>query len=430
MKKISLLLAYRYLTYKSQDANIRTMLSICFLGIMIGTCALMLTFIITNGFEKTIHQKIQGINADITIEASGEKIDYQAIKTMLEKEYVNEIDSISGSSMQQAIIDKKGKQTVIALRGIDPEAEFQVTTLAKKMVLTTPQPQESGSLKHFENQLTKHGIIIGYKLAQEQNLKINDTIHLLIPEPVNKNKIFLNKKKCTVTGIYNIGLDEYDSNMACISLDLFNKFFSVKGVDAITIKARSAHSVTLTEIIKHFFQPELLRKNIVNKLKTRLPGMQVTTWDERYPALIASLKLEKYVMFLVIALITLVACMNMISLLFMFIQQKRRDIVILIAFGCSRRQITTIFLLIGLLITAFAASLGLGIAAAAGFILEHYKCIKLPDVYYVSHLPANLRGDLFIIVFFVTMLLSLLTILLPISRCKRINIAQVLKHEV
>ena len=52
---------------------------------------------------------------------------------------------------------------------------------------------------------------------------------------------------------------------------------------------------------------------VIEKLKKRLPHLQVNSWKDLYPALVSSLKLEKYVMFFILALITLVASMNMIS---------------------------------------------------------------------------------------------------------------------
>ena len=76
-------------------------------------------------------------------------------------------------------------------------------------------------------------------------------------------------------------------------------------------------------------------KNIViQKLRHRL-GLDVYSWKDLYPSLVASLKLEKYVSFFILALILLVASMNIISLLFMQITQKRPTIALLQAMGMS-----------------------------------------------------------------------------------------------
>ena len=113
----------------------------------------------------------------------------------------------------------------------------------------------------------------------------------------------------------------------------------------------------------------------------------------------------------------------------MYIQQKRRDIAILKSMGFPDKKIRSIFLNIGLKITFWASILGLALAGAAGFALEKYPFIELPDVYYVSYLPARMDLEIFIVVFISTMLLGFLATWIPARRTKNINIAQVLRQE-
>jgi lipoprotein-releasing system permease protein len=148
-----------------------------------------------------------------------------------------------------------------------------------------------------------------------------------------------------------------------------------------------------------------------------------------YPDLVSSLILEKYVMFFILALITLVATLNMISLLFMQIQHKLRDIAIMKTIGLANKPIRSIFLALGVTITLLASLSGLGCAAVAGYLLERYPFIKLPDVYYVSYLPARMDFELFVVVFCATLLLGFLATWIPAQRTKRINIAHVLRQE-
>ena len=133
-------------------------------------------------------------------------------------------------------------------------------------------------------------------------------------------------------------------------------------------------------------------------------------------------------MFFVLALITLVACMSMISLLFMQIQNKRRDIAIFKAMGLADTNIKAIFLRMGLVITTSASLVGLALAACAGYCIEKYPFIQLPDVYYVSYLPARMDLELFVVVFVVTLLLGFLATWVPAHRATQINVADVLRE--
>ena len=268
----------------------------------------------------------------------------------------------------------------------------------------------------------------------------------MIPEPASKHKLFFNKHKFIVGGIFKIGLDEYDSNIAFCDINHMNKLFNETGVDQITVKLRThekkylQHSMLCTDFwtglwteikfkTKIFFTTNAEENAVIEKLQKRLPHLQINSWKDLYPALVSSLKLEKYVMFFILALITLVASMNMISLLFMQIQQKRRDIAIFKAMGMSDNRIRNIFLHLGVGITLSASTLGLGMAALAGYLLEKYPFIELPDVYYVSYLPARMDPEIFLVVFLATMLLGFLATWIPSRRSKQIEIAQVLRQE-
>ena len=459
---ISSNIASKYIKFKKKDRNIALMIKICFLGITIGTFCLMLTLIITNGFEKVIHEKMQGINSQVIIYSPGNKVDYQAIKKFLLHNFPNEIKGISGNSTRQVLIDKNKSHSVLFLKGIDPENENKVTNIAQKITFPVFEKKTTHE-ELLKNLLQNNQIIIGEKTAKHYNLKTGDQIKILIPESGGKKKIFLKDKKVTIAGIFKVGLEEYDNNLAFISIDFLQKLFEEdKGVDQINLKLKDNNRTTFSDLkqsFKNIFTSNNLNKkelfiNFLNqtknfvkqvifnifrpidpeaitiqKIKSALPMLSVNSWKDLYPALVSSLKLEKYVMFFILALITFVACMTMISLLFMYIQQKRRDIAIFKTMGLSDKKIRSIFLRIGIKITFWAATCGLLLAAIAGFFLERYPFIQLPDVYYVSYLPARMDLEIFIVVFFATMLLGFLATWIPAQMTKKINIAQVLRQE-
>lgn len=427
MKLLSLFFALRYLSFRGQDKSISFMVKICFLGILIGTFSLMLTLIITNGFEKVIHEKMQGINSEIIINSPGNRLAYNDLRHLLITEFKDDIESASGRTLRQAILDRNDMQTVIFLQGIDGPNEVKVSSIASKLNRPFNLSDEQKNL--LLKNLGENEIIIGHKTALNFGVSVGEELPLMIPEPTSKKRLFLQKQKFKVVGIFNIGLEEYDNNFAFCSLETINKLFNEKGVDQISIKLITPNKGNLKDFLQATFSQKDYERIVIEKLKNRLPKLQICSWKELYPALVSSLKLEKYVMFFILALITLVASMNMISLLFMQIQQKRRDIAILKALGMPTNQIRKIFLFMGIIITLLASMLGLGLAAIAGYFLEKYPFIELPDVYYVSYLPARMDLNIFIIVFIATMLLGLLATWLPSNRSRQVKIAQVLRQE-
>lgn len=423
MNNLSSEIANKYLKFKNKDRNIAIMIRVCFLGIFIGTFALMLTLIIMNGFERVIHEKMQGINAQAIIYTPGQQLDYKSIKNFLNKKFGKKIEASSGSSTRQVLIDNNNNQSILFMKGIDSDFEKTTNILSK---IIEPKNQNN-----FYKLLQNNKIIIGQKMAKNLNLKIGDEITLLIPKAGGKNRINLKRKKVIVAAIFKIGLEEYDNNFAFCSIELLQNLFkdNPQGADQINVKFKNLGNKNLKEKFLNLILFKNDELQIIRNLQKSLPNLEITSWKELYPALVASLKLEKYVMFFILTLITLVACMTMVSLLFMYIQQKRKDIAIFKSMGLDDKKIRSIFLNIGLKITFWSSSLGLASAAIVGFLLEKYPFINLPDVYYVSYLPARMDLEIFVAVFITTMFLGFLATWIPVHRTKQINIAQVLRQE-
>jgi len=381
-----------------------------------------------NGFEKVICEKIQGINSHITVSAPHQKLAVNELTTYITKKFGSEIQGMSAGSVHQILIDHDDTQSVLYLKAIDPETVNKVSCIEQKITLP---PSKPGTIKTL---LASNQIIIGYKAAQSIGLTVGATVTLLIPEAASKKKIALTKESAEISGIFNVGFDEYDSNVAYCSLDFFRELFDsqekTETADFLFINVKPTDSFWTQKFYNlipwYTYNPTEL---FVQKLRKELPNLTISSWQELSPALVDSLKLEKYIMFLILALITLVASLNMISLLFMQIQSKRKDIAILKAMGIDGTTLSRIFLKMGLFITMFGSLLGLLLAGIIGYILENYPYIKIPDVYFVSYLPARVEPELFVGVFLVTLLLGFIATWVPARRALKINVTEVLRHE-
>jgi len=410
MNNISLMLAWRYFIGSSKEKSISAMFTVCFVGILIGSFALALVASIMNGFEKVTHEKMQGIHSQIIIHANGQLIDAQKIGTILNKEFP-EIAAFSPSDMQQAIVQNEEAEEmyrVIAIKGIDPIGEPTISALEKKIV---PSP---GTPKKLSAMVKDNKVLIGESLAEMLEVSPGDRINLFINETssIHRAKIKLKRKEVLVGGIFKIGIDEFDNGFIFCSLPFLKKLFPDSDITQISVRLK----------------PGTAEQKTINALSERF-GITVQSWKDLYPALVSALKLEKYAMFFILALITLVASMNIISLMFMHIIRKRADIAILKAMGMADTAISRTFLFIGMGITALGSFFGLVCAFIAGWILENYPFITLPDAYYVSHLPSRMTVPIFVTVFIVVMTLSFISTWFTTRRTKKINISHVLRFE-
>lgn len=410
MNKIAWLIARRSLFASAYQKSISTMTLISFLGIFIGSFSLALITAIMYGFEVTIHEKMQGIHAQAIIRAYGEPLNMEALGPVLQNEFP-EIAAFSPNTTRHALVQAAEAEyapIVAIIKGIDPIQEPRVSILHKKIISVATKSE------NFSVLLDQDRVIIGKKLAEELNVTTNDTIELLFSgeEQPQRRKITFDTTDATVGAIFETGIDEFDSSLIFSSLDFLQSLFPDTGIEQVNIK----------------LIPSANEETVVQQLRKRL-NLEVYSWKNLYPALVSALKLEKYVTFFILALITLVASMNIISLLFMQITQKRSDIAILKALGMNDNTISLIFILIGMTISFFASASGLLFAWASSWFLARYPFIELPDVYYVSHLPVRMELQILITVFIVVMILTFFATWFPAKKTRHINIAQVLRFE-
>lgn len=402
-----LFFAYRFI-YSQKDKNIHSMLKICFLSIFIGSAALTLIHAIMNGFQLATHKKLQGIHSDLIIQSPFSEIDFDKLKYVLESEYSRYIKIFSPSAATQALVANKKKNEMlhdlVIIKGIDPISEAKVTSL-KKMMIATLKKDESWS-----KLLDKNSIFIGESLAQFLGITIGATIDLLYSDEEKNDTINLQSKKVIVAGIFKTGINEFDEHIIFCSLSFFEEIFS-QSISEIHIKLRNPKE----------------EKIVIDKLKKRT-NLLVYSWKDLYPALLSALKLEKYASFIILALVAIVAAMNLISLLYMFIIQKTRQIAVLKAMGMTSLSIMTVFILTGIMISLFASLLGIVGGIILSWIIDSYKLISLPDVYYVTYLPAKINIYSIILIIVAVIFLSLFISIIPARKIKNISIPQILKN--
>jgi lipoprotein-releasing system permease protein len=408
MSTVSLLLAWRYLKNTHTQQNIHRMIRICFVGVFIGTFSLSLVLAIMHGFEQVTHEKFRGIHTPVTIRAYGEPLDVEELATVFEHEFP-EIAAYSPSDTRQVIIQSKNTEdtfTVVTVTGVFPQLESNVHVLSARFVPATTTDTFVRALHE--------GIILGKKLAQELHVVPGDAITILYPhaEQTGRQQLALDRISTRVGGIFDAGIDEIDSSMALCSFDFLQSLFS------------NAYPTQIGLTLKPGYDEQATIEKLIARTE-----LEVFSWKDLYPALVAALKLEKYALFLIVLLITLVASMNIISLLFMQITHKRSDIAILKAMGMPNQHIQAIFMWMGMGISLVGSLCGLIAATVVGYYLEQHPFITLPDVYYVSHLPIQMTWAICALVMGVTLLLSLVATWLPTARIAITSIAGDLRME-
>ena len=400
-------LAWRYITGATSSSRVSTVAKICFFSIFIGTFCLTLAVFVMAGFEHTLAEKMQSIYPELVLTApAGGCFDYPAVQKILTQKYKSSITYTAPSHTKRIILRSSSGSTatsVANLKAINPQEESYVSSLKKKLINRT-----------LTQALAKDSLIIGKKLAEYHDLQIGDSCFLLFSpqEETGLETHSFETISVTIGGIMETGIMQYDKYTVICSLETTKQLMSDENITQIGLRLQRG-----TDDLK-------LAAQIHDEL-----GIEVDSWKTLYPALVSVTKLEKYVMFLLLILVMLIASANIIALIFMQTTQKRTDIALLKVLGLAHISISAIFIFMGTFLAGSASVLGLIAAIGSGLLLQHYPFITLPDAYLCTHLPVFIDWQMVILIFITVLCISFLASFFAAYSTRHINCSQTLRFE-
>jgi len=407
------LLILRFLYSKKSDGFISIFSWFSIIGITIGVGAIIIVMSVMNGFREEITSRLLGINGHLSIYSEKNEILKNELDFFLQ---LNNNIILTPLTQTQALLISKDSSQGVFLRGYDLNSISESHFIYNKI--------KQGKL--FSN---KNEIIIGYALAKNLRLKIGDKIKIAIPK--TDKTIFGNIprfKTLNIVGIFNLGMYEYDSNFVFTNSEIANKL--------ILINKESFNKIEV-----FVDEPNLIEKDqkIINKIiNDNNLSLYTQNWKQNNSALINALNIEKNVMFLILSLIIIVASMNIISGLIIFVKEKNKDIGILKTLGLSNFSLIKIFISIGFLIgltgTFFGGLLGIlfstNITSIQNFIEKIFNTnLFSREIYYLSNLPSKLIFIEVFVVLLISIIICLIATTFPAIRSIKIDPIKSLKND-
>ncbi|MBM9518572.1 lipoprotein-releasing ABC transporter permease subunit [Desulforhopalus vacuolatus] len=399
----------RYLRAKHKDGFISLISLISVAGITVGVIALIIVLAVYAGFTEGLRDQILGLNSHIIVQSYRGPFDnYETVR-----EQVLSTDKVVGATpyiYTQTLLSSSSGGNGVVLRGLDPQSAAGVIGL--------PTQMKKGSIADLIQpaDVAVPNIILGKALAADLRVKVGSKLRLISPSgPLTPMGVIPRIKTCQVSGIFESGMYEYDSTIAYMALGQVQNFLDLGNV-VHGIEVKVAHS--------QLDNAGSIAEDIVKKLG---PGWAAKDWMKMNYNLFAAFKLEKIGMFIAVALIILVAALNIVSALVMVVMEKNRDIAILKSMGATSRSIMKIFffqgLVIGLTGTVLGVLGGLGICK----LLSKYHFIELPsNVYPMTTLPIKVLPMDVTIIACASILITLLATLYPSWKAAQIQPAEVL----
>jgi len=384
------------------------------LGTALGVTALITVLSVMNGFGEELRSRILSVAAHVTVTGFGDELtDWQSVQRKVAGN-----KGVLGTApyvMAQGLLTQKGKSSGVLVRGILPEEESSVSSLADNM--------KGGSIAKLE--AGKFGIVLGKELAWSMSVWVGDKVTLMAPQAsVTAAGILPRMKRFTVVGVFEAGMYEYDSGLVLMHIADAQKLYRMgENVSGLRLKLEDIDAAPLfsRQLIRQLGSPYRIRN-----------------WTQEHVSFFRALKIERNVMFVILMLIVAVAAFNLVSTLVMVVTDKQADIAILRTLGMSPANIMWVFIYQGIIIGLIGTLLGLigGIALALNVsdivtAVETFFQVQFmpPDLYYISGFPSHLNWNDVLIIGVLSFILSVLATLYPAWRASKTQPAEALRYE-
>ena len=412
--RYELLVGLRYTRAKRRNRFIGINSLISIIGIWLGVWALIVVLSVMNGFQKEVRTRILSVVSHVQVSGPGGVLaDWRPVAQAAAENphVVAAAPFVQGQAMLSAGRAVRGA----LIRGIEPGEEERVADFARHM--------RAGSLDALKP--GEFGVVLGGDLARALGVIPGDKVALIAPQgTVTPAGVIPRLKQFTVVGTFEAGIVDADAGLALVNLRDAQTLYQMGGaVTGVRLK------------LDDLFEA----RAVARELTGRLPqDAFASDWTRSHANFFRAVEIEKRMMFIILALIILVAAINIISTMVMAVTDKQADIAILRTLGASPRSVMQIFMtqgmVIGLVGTLVGVVTGIVIALNIDVIvpfIERTLSIQFlsKDVYLIPDLPSDLQAGDVLAVSLMAIVLSFLATVFPSLWAARVNPAEALRYE-
>jgi len=401
-----LFIAYRQLFSKEQSQFISIVTFISTLAIALGVSSLIIVLSVMNGFEAEIEERVIRLSSHITIQSDQPIRQWQSI--------VDEFEQFSEIKHTTPFVETKG---IIS-------NNFKQSTGA---IITGIHPDDKIFFGIQLEDLANGELILAKGLALQLNLKEGDRTLLTVPRMNPQGKInFPDSQYFRVKKVVEFGLQRYDSTQVVMhQVDASSLLGLGNAVNGVSVE------------LENVYQVKSMVKEIESSLK-KIIGLEITVtdWSKENQALFEAIAIEKTIMSVLLFMIVLIATFNVIVMLSMSVDDKKRDIAILKSIGFTSKDLTHIFFIQGILSVLLGVFFGVLLGIVVLINLDRFEWIIrylfgfefLPaGLYYLTSMPYILKYDDVIFICFGALSISILACLYPSIKASKSNPSDILR---
>ena len=409
-------ISWRYQRGKQKNPLVALISKFSAIGIALGVAVLIVGLSAMNGFERELNSRILAVvpHVEITVNPQGNEATLNHWQKLADRLKTNKkITALSPFVSFTALVENGNKLKVVQVKGVDKQAEDQVSSLGKFV-------EGDGWQKFAE----EGGLVLGSGIAKELDVKAGDWVSLLISQPNGEDQIAQpNRERVQVTAILRLD-GQLDHSYALLALPQAQELMGYREdqITGVELKVDDPFKVQEMDYSMLNDYPQLL---------------YIQNWVAKFGYMYRDIQLIRTVMYIAMVLVIGVACFNIVSTLIMAVKDKQGDIAIMRTLGANNSFIKQIFIWYGLLAGMKGCLIGivLGVVLALNLtpIIQGIETLLgkklLSDgIYFVDFLPSELHWFDVVLVLVAALVLSLLASLYPASRAAKLQPAQVLSN--
>ena len=371
----------RYFGHGKKRSFSSNAINLATIGLAIGVFSLLVTISVIKGFENVLSNKLVNVDGKIRLKTIfGSSIsELDRIDSTLLQSYskMNVTPFVRGS----VVIQKNKINEGLLIEGVNYLPSFDHSVNEKKFV-------------------NDNEIIIGNSLAESLKL---DSSEVLIIVPLDgfigdvKN---LKYYKLTFRHTFKTGMDEYDRNLAYVNINTAQKIFNMNDkVSGYIINSDAKTDDLLNYLNRNIKYPYFLE-----------------TWKDRHQIIFSWIRTQTLPIVIIFSLITLVGITNVMATVSLLVNERSKEIGVLLSQGFQKYQIRNIFLIESSFIGLIGSTIGVLLAIFFTFIQSRYNFIQLPEeVYFMNSLPISFDYDLCFVIMLLSLFITMFSSFLPIK---------------
>ena len=360
MKSIPFIIALRYLFGKKSHSAVNAIALVSVAGVAVATAAVVCVLSVFNGFQSVLTDRLDTLSPDLMVTPNEGKTIANGDSLAMEIGKLEGIEVATPTLTDNALGFFNGRETPVTLKGVVPPEYAKVTAIDSLRV--------AGGISLQDAETSNPALLaigLAYKLSM---FDYSQPLTVFAPKrtgrfnPANPAAAFV-MDSLYVSDVFQSLQDTYDENTVFTDISMVRDLLLYdREATAIEIKVKNPSDID--KVMDEISAKIGLKYRVKNRLMLQEVNFRMV-------------QIEKWMTFLLLFFILIIASFNIVSTLSMLVIEKEDSMRTMSAIGMSRKSIATVFRWESVLVSLFGALIGLILGAVLSLIQQHFGFITI-----------------------------------------------------